>query len=40
VSTLFNSAIKDYGEKHSLLIILPLLAAKLLVDRLGSQENS
>ena len=33
VSALFNSTIKDYGEKHALLIMLSLLAAKLLVDR-------
>ncbi|MDC3279076.1 O-antigen ligase family protein [Litorivicinus sp.] len=36
VSALFNSTIKDYGEKHALLIMLSLLAAKLLADRLGS----
>ena len=36
LSALFNSTIKDYGEKHALLIILSLLAAKLLADRLGS----
>jgi hypothetical protein len=36
VSALFNSTIKDYGEKHALLIMLSLLAAKLLAARLGS----
>jgi O-antigen ligase len=35
VSALFNSTIKDYGEKHALLIMLSLLAAKLLADRHG-----
>ena len=33
VSALFNSTIKDYGEKHALLIMLSLLAAKLLSSR-------
>ena len=36
VSALFNSTIKDYGEKHALLIMLSLLAAKLLSGRPGS----
>jgi O-antigen ligase len=40
VSALFNSTIKDYGEKHALLIMLSLLAAKLLADRLGSFEKT
>lgn len=35
-SALFNSTIKDYGEKHALLIILSLLATKLLADRVKS----
>jgi len=33
VSALFNSTIKDYGEKHALLIMLSLLAARLVTDR-------
>ena len=33
MSALFNSTIKDYGEKHALLIILSLLATKHLADR-------
>jgi O-antigen ligase len=33
VSALLNSTIKDYGEKHALLIILSLLAAKILAHR-------
>ena len=39
VSALFNSTIKDYGEKHALLIILSLLAAKLLSNLLGSYKK-
>lgn len=33
VSAIFNSTIKDYGEKNALLIILSLLVAKLFSDR-------
>ena len=33
VSAMFNSTIKDYGEKHALLIILPLLVSKLFSGR-------
>ncbi len=33
VAALFNSTVKDYGEKHSLMIMLSLLAAKLLADK-------
>ena len=40
VSALFNSTIKDYGEKHALLIILSLLASKLLADRVGSLKEA
>lgn len=36
VSALFNSTIKDYGEKHALLIMLSLPAAKILADRYRS----
>ena len=40
VSALFNSTIKDYGEKHALLIILSLLVAKLFSDRTLSSSNA
>jgi O-antigen ligase len=30
VSGMFNSTIKDYGEKHALMIILSILGAQLL----------
>lgn len=40
VSALFNSTIKDYGEKHALLIMLSLLSAKILADRSGSLKNT
>jgi len=40
VSALFNSTIKDYGEKHALLIILSLLAAQLLADRVKSTDKT
>lgn len=40
VSALFNSTIKDYGEKQALLIILSLLAAKLLSGRLRSSTKT
>ena len=33
VSAFLNSTIKDYGEKHALLIILSLLATKILAQR-------
>jgi len=33
VSALFNSTIKDYGEKHALMIMLSLLAARRVTDR-------
>ena len=36
VSALFNSTIKDYGEKHALLIILSLIAAQLSNHRFKS----
>ena len=40
VSALFNSTIKDYGEKHALLIMLSLLAAKLLANRSEYRTNT
>ena len=40
VSALFNSTIKDYGEKHALLIILSLLVAKLFSDRTLSGRDA
>jgi len=40
VSALFNSTIKDYGEKHALLIMLSLLAAKILADRYRSYTKT
>ena len=40
VSALFNSTIKDYGEKHALLIILSLLVAKLFSDRTLSSSDA
>lgn len=39
VSALFNSTIKDYGEKHALLIMLSLLAAQILNYRLMSGKK-
>jgi len=33
VSALFNSTVKDYGEKHAVLIMLSLMASRLLADR-------
>ncbi|MDA8631871.1 O-antigen ligase family protein [Litoricolaceae bacterium] len=39
VSALFNSTIKDYGEKHALLIMLSFLATKLLAFKTGSAEK-
>ena len=36
ISALFNSTIKDFGEKHALLIMLSLLASKLLAFKTGS----
>jgi len=40
VSALFNSTMKDYGEKHALLIILSLLAATLLANKAKSMNST
>ena len=40
VSAFFNSTIKDYGEKHALLIMLSLVAAKILADRYRSYAKA
>lgn len=40
VSALFNSTIKDYGEKHALIIMLSLLGAQLLVCRARDTDKS
>jgi O-antigen ligase len=39
VSASFNSTVKDYGEKHALLIILPLLVSKLFSHRASSSDR-
>ena len=39
VSAIFNSTIKDYGEKHALLIILSLLVARLFSDSSLPKRN-
>ena len=40
VSAIFNSTIKDYGEKHALLILLPLLVSKLFSDQAFYDNSS
>ena len=40
VSAIFNSTIKDYGEKHALLIIFPLLVSKLFSDQAFYDNSS
>lgn len=37
ISSIFNSTIKDYGEKHALIIMLTLCGARLLLNQRGTK---
>ncbi len=38
VSALFNSVIKDYGEKHALIIILSIIGSRMLLEKRAFQS--